>query len=157
MSNPKRHHILPKQYQSGFAEPGGCVWCFDRRRGIIACENPLNVAVEKNFYTSESPDSPNPAIMESFLAENVEGPFWPVLDSLEKKQVPSGTDIHRIAIFTAFLLTRVAAFREVLTKVLGDVMVNSQNLGSTINSIDGLLKVSNGGIFTPSMPKNNAL
>jgi hypothetical protein len=95
--------------------------------------------------------------MESFLAENVEGPFWPVLDSLEKRQTPSATDIHRIAIFAAFLLTRVAAFRDVLTKVLGDVMLASQNLDSAINSIDGLLKISSGGIFIPAMPKNNAL
>jgi hypothetical protein len=141
----------------GFAEANGLIWYFDRRRGDVACENPLNVAVEKKFYTSESPESENPAIMESFLAENVEGPFWPVLDSLEKKEVPSGTDIQHIAIFAAFLLTRVAAFRDALTKVLGDVMLASQNLSSTINSIDGLLKISKGGISILSMPKNNAL
>jgi hypothetical protein len=44
-----------------------------------------------------------------------------------------------------------------LQKFLGDVILASQNLGSTINSIDGLLKVTSGGIFVPAMPKNNAL
>jgi hypothetical protein len=121
MSNPlpKRHHILPIRYQTGFAIPDGRVWVFDRRRGDIACEHPKRVAAENYFYTSESPDSANPAIMESFLADNVESPFWPVLDLLEQRKIPTGTDIQRIAIFTAFLLTRVAAFRDVLTKVFG--------------------------------------
>ena len=36
-------------------------------------------------------------------------------------------------------------------------MLTYQNLGSVINSIDGLLKISSGGIFIPAMPKNNAL
>ena len=157
MSDPKRHHILPIRYQTGFAIPDGRVWVEDRRRGVIACEHPKRVAAENYFYTSESPDSPNPAIMESFLADNVEGPFWPVLDLLERREIPTTTERDRIAIFAAFLLTRVAAFRDVLTKVLGDVMLASQNLGSTINSIDGLLKISSGGIFIPAMPKNNAL
>lgn len=55
------------------------------------------------------------------------------------------------------MLTRIAAFRDGLTKVLGDAMLTYQNLGSVINSIDGLLKISSGGIFIPAMPKNNAL
>src|ERR1700744_647539 len=65
--------------------------------------------------------------------------------------------VDRIAIFAAFLLTRIAVFRNTLSNILGQAMVSSKNLDKTINSIDGLLKVSTGGLFFLAMPKDNAL
>lgn len=157
MSHKKRHHILPQRYQKGFADLSGRVWYYDRRRGHIACENPLNVAVETNFYTSESTDSPNPAFMEDFLAEHIESPFWPVLETLEKRQIPSSEDRQRVSVFAAFLLTRVVAFRDALTKILGDVMLTSNNLAATMETVPGLFEMSKDGLFIPKMPKNHAL
>ena len=157
MGHKKRHHILPQRYQRGVADSHGFVWYRDERRGEIASEVPLNVAVEKHFYSSEFPTSANPAAMEDFLAEHVESPFWPVLEKLEREEITDNMPVDRIAIFAAFLLTRIAVFRNTLNKILGQAMVSSNNLHKTISSIEGLLKVSSGGLFFPAMPKHNAL
>ena len=157
MSNAKRHHFLPRKYQVGFAEPNGPVWYFDRRRGVIASGNPLNVAVERHFYTSETPGSSNPTAMETFLAEHVEGPFWPVLERLERQETPTAGDRSRISIFAGFLLTRVPAFRDFCADVLNDTLISHSNLRSVILSLDGLFAKTDSGFFVPKAPKNNAL
>jgi len=157
MSKKKRHHILPQRYQKGFAGTNGFVWYFDRRRGTIACENPLNVAVETNFYTSESLDSENPTIMEDFLAEHVEAPFWPVLDRLEKIQIPTGADRHRLIVFAAFLFTRVSAFRETITKVLADASLRFKNENAATNSLDSFPQKTSADFIPAIIPKNYAL
>lgn len=157
MSRKKRHHILPQRYQKGFAGSNGFVWYYDRRRGTIACENPVNVAVETNFYTSESADSENPAIMEDILAEHVEAPFWPVLDKLEKMQIPTGEERQRLVVFAAFLFTRVSAFRDAITKVLAEVTLRFKNENATTNSLESFPNKAS-AIFIPSIiPKNYAL
>ena len=159
MSKKKRHHILPQRYQKGFAGSDGFVWYYDRRRGIIACENPLNVAVETNFYTSESAGSENPAIMEDVLAEHVEAPFWPVLDKLEKIpiQIPTGAERERIIVFAAFLFTRVSVFREAITKVLADVTLRFKSKNSTANSLNSLPEGTTTAFIPAIIPKNYAL
>ena len=157
MSKKKRHHILPRRYQKGFAGSNGFVWYYDRRRGSIACENPLNVAVETNFYTSDNPESENPTSMEDFLAEHIEGPFWPVLDKLEKKQVPTGAERERLVIFAAFLFTRVSAFRETITKVLADVTLRFKFENAATNSHDSFPPKTSPNFISAIIPKNYAL
>ena len=157
MNTKRRHHILPKRYQKGFAGSNGLVWYYDKRRGSVACENPLNVAVETNFYTSENANSENPAIMEDLLAEHIEKPFWPVLDKLEKAEVPTGEERERLIIFSAFLFTRVSAFREAITKVLADVTVKFQNENTATNSSDSFPSKKSADFIPAIIPKNYAL
>jgi hypothetical protein len=119
--------------------------------------NPLNVAVETNFYTSEGIDAKNPAIMEDFLAEHVEEPFWPVLDKLERMQIPTETERDRIIVFAAFLFTRVSAFREAITKVLADVTLRYKNGCAATNPLDSSSKKTSPDFIPAMIPKNYAL
>jgi hypothetical protein len=133
------------------------VWVFDRRRGVLACEHPKRVAAENYFYTTESPDSISAAAIESFLAENVEGPFWPVLDRLEKKEMPTSTDRSHLTIFAAFLLTRVPASRDFYANVVYKTIVSYPDLRSIVELLDGVLKTSGGGILIPNTSQNDTL
>jgi len=155
--NPKRHHILPRKYQAGFAGPDGRVWVFDRRRGSIACENPENVAVEKHFYRSDTANAPDPTSMESFLANHIEGPFWPVLERLERQEIPTSDDRLRISMFAAFLLTRTPTFRKTLTTIISNVMVSFPNLPTHLPKLNEFTQKTAGGLFVPVMPKNASL
>ena len=156
-SAPKLHHILPISYQSGFAIPDGCVWYFDRRRGTIACEHPKRVAAESHFYTYEPRDIPNATALETFFALHVEGPFWSVLDRLEKQEIPTPDDRMRVSFFSAFMLTRIPAFRSLCAKVFGDAVVSFSKLYPNLEFLDGICRTSSGGIIQPTEPKNNIL
>jgi hypothetical protein len=154
---PKRQHILPQRYQAGFAGVDGCLWYFDRRRGTIACEHPRRVAVENHFYTYEPRNTPNATGIESFFASQIEGPFWPVLDRLEKQEIPTSDDRMRMAFFSAFMLTRIPAFRDFCARVFANILLSFSKLDSNLKFLDDSLRASNGGILHPQEPKNNVL
>jgi hypothetical protein len=156
-NQPKRQHILPQRYQAGFASVDGCVWHLDRRRGIIASTHPKRVAVENHFYTYEPKNDPDATTLETFFANHVEGPFWPVLERIEKQEIPTSNDRMRVAFFAAFMLTRVPAFRELSTKVFGNAIISVSKLYPNLEFLDGLLQKSSGGILKPTEPKNNVL
>jgi hypothetical protein len=117
----------------------------------------LNIAVEKHFYTREAPDGHDTTAMETFLSLHVEGPFWPVLERIEKQEMPTSEDRVRMAFFASFLLTRVPAFRDFCANILNKTLVSYPDLRSIVQSLDGILRKSAGGIFMPTAPKNNAL
>ncbi len=154
---PKGQHILPQRYQAGFADADGCVWHLDRRRGIVASTHPKRVAVENHFYTYEPRSNPDATALESFFANHIETPFWPVLNRIEKQEIPSADDRLRVAFFAAFMLTRVPAFREISAKVFGNAIISVSKIYPNLEFLDGLLQKSDGGILKPIEPKNNVL
>jgi hypothetical protein len=154
---PKSQHILPQRYQAGFAGVDECVWYFDRRRGTIACEHPKRVAVENHFYTYEPRNAPNATNLESFFASHVEGPFWPVLDRLEKQEIPTSEERMRMSFFAAFMLTRIPAFRDFSAKVFANAILSFSKLNSNLKFLDDIMLASSGGILQPTEPKNSIL
>ena len=99
----------------------------------------------------------NATALETFFASHIEGPFWPVLDRLEKQGIPTNDDRMRISFFAAFMLTRIPAFRGLCAKVFGDAVVSFSKLYPNLEFLDGILRTSSGGIIQPIEPKNNIL
>jgi len=146
-STSKLSHILPQRYQHGFANNEGCVWVYDRRRGAIACEHPKRVAAERDFYGAE---------IEKFLAEEIEGPFWEVLDRLERLEPLRKTDRLHISLFVAFFVTRVPGFRESIVKPFSDAMLDC-DLQKDLDKLGDFIEQTGSGLFVPKVPKNQVL
>lgn len=154
---PRRHHVLPQRYQRGFADAQGFVWVFDRRRRRISCENPANIAVQKHFYTIEGSDPLHGASLEQFLANQIEGPFWPTLDRLEGGENPTSADRARISLFAAFLLVRGIAARAFFARVFGNVIASRQDIRWDSGTLDDMFPRSEAGVLMAFLPRNRAL
>lgn len=118
MASAKRHHYLPQRYQRGFsARLDGRVWVHSRTRARTTLLAPKNNAVESYFYSRDLVDGSKDPLVETFLAEKVEGATWAVLDALDGAGIvdangtPDGTAIARLAIFVAYLLVRTPEYR----------------------------------------------
>lgn len=157
MSEPKRHHLLPRHYQAGFSSDGnGELWVFERRKQRIRSAYPSNTSVENHFYSWASP-SDRPSSLESMLAKGIEGPFWPVRDRLDAQQFPDYADRFRLAYFCAFLLVRIPAFRALYEHAFTSGIAAHPRLERDIELINDLFRQSPSGLFLPVTPKNARL
>ena len=140
-------HILPQRYQLGFADSDDCVWVYDRRRGSIAFEHPKRVAAERNFYDPE---------IEKFLADEVEGPFWKILERFERMEPPSDSDREHISLFASFFATRVPGFRESIIKPFCDALLDC-DLQKNLDALGDFFEQTSSGLFVPKIPKSQVL
>jgi hypothetical protein len=63
----------------------------------------------------------------------------------------------RMSFFSAFMLTRIPAFRDFCAKVFGNTLLSFSELNSNLRFFDDILRASSGGILQPTEPKNNVL
>lgn len=158
MSRPKRHHTLPQRYQVGFSTDGTrTIWVFERRQQRVRRAQPPNTAVEREYYTWDSPRGAKATSLESFLATSIEGPFWPVLDRLDAQQMPDSSDRLRLAFFCAFLLSRVPAFRASVAHTFASAIAVYPHLARDAAHLDGLFERSPQGLLLAAAPKDQAL
>jgi hypothetical protein len=74
-----RNHYLPQRYQLGFANDAGKVWLFDRKTLQYRDGVPINIGVQRDFYTTVDGNGvPNDSV-EKVLA-SLETAVWPVID-----------------------------------------------------------------------------
>lgn len=116
-----RNHYLPQRYQLGFANESGKVWLFDRKTLQYRDGVPVNIGVQKDFYTTVNSDGvPNDSV-EKMLA-SLENAVWPVIDHLDRRADDiSVEDRVHLALFVAFMKTRIPAFEQMsnnLTNVM---------------------------------------
>lgn len=104
----KRHHYLPQRYLSGFADPDGRIWVFDRHTGKLRRDTPLNTGVESRLYAFVDPAGA-PQSLEPFFAY-LESRTWPTIDRLDREHDMSSADRAVLAFYTAFQLTRTPQF-----------------------------------------------
>lgn len=158
MSEPKWHHTIPRRYQAGFAhEVDGPLWRFERSKQRIRSANPKNTAVTKHFYRWERPGSVKPTAIETFLADSVEGPAWPVLDKLDRRETPHQLDRLRLSFFCAFLLVRVSAFRASFEFKFAETVVRHADRTRDPAAFDELFQKTASGILIPRAEKDQAL
>ena len=158
MSEPKWHHTIPRRYQAGFAHvAGGPLWRFERSKQRIRRANPENTAVRKHFYRWDKPGSVKPAAIETFLADSVENPVWPVIDKLDRRETPDQLDRMRLAFFSAFLLARVSAFRASFDFQFAATVVRHPDLARDAAALDGLFEKTPSGLLIPSASKDQSL
>ena len=116
-----RNHYIPQRYQLGFANDAGKVWLFDRKTLRYRDGAPINIGVQRDFYTTVDNDGvPNDSV-EKMLA-SLEAAVWPVLDRLHRRvdEINAEDRIH-LALFVAFMSTRTPAFDQI-----------SNNMGNTM-------------------------
>jgi len=116
-----RNHYIPQRYQLGFANDVGKVWLFDRKTLHYRDGAPINIGVERDFYTTvDKAGVPNDSV-EKMLA-SLEAVVWPVLDRLDRHvdEINAEDRIH-LALFVAFMRTRTPAFDQM-----------SNNMGNTM-------------------------
>lgn len=130
MSEPKRQHFLPVFYLEGFSR-GGRLWVFDRERRVLRPQTPTNTAVRRYYYSIQGPDGRRDNRVEEVLAL-VEGGAKPILDKLARRETITREQKGTLALFVAFMDTRVPdfeaefnAFQERTTRAFVNQMVAS--------------------------------
>jgi hypothetical protein len=116
-----RNHYIPQRYQQGFANDAGKVWLFDRKTFQYRDGAPVNIGVQRDFYTTINGDGVENDSVEKLLA-TLEGAVWPVIDRLDRRVEEIALDdrVH-LALFVAFMRTRTPAFDQMsnnLTNVM---------------------------------------
>lgn len=116
-----RNHYIPQRYQLGFANDGGKVWLFDRKTLRYRDGAPLNIGVQRDFYTTVDNAGVSNDSVEKMLA-SLEGAVWPVLDRLDRRvdEINAEDRVH-LALFVAFMRTRTPAFDQ-MSNNLGNSM-----------------------------------
>jgi hypothetical protein len=126
-----RNHYIPQHYQLGFANEAGKVWIFDRKRIQYRDGAPINIGVQRDFYTTIDGNGARNDSVEKTLA-SLEGYVWPVIDCLDRHTDGiSEEDRAHLALFVAFMRTRTPAFDQ-MSNNLTNVMV--QQLAKTFNT-----------------------
>jgi hypothetical protein len=155
MSEPKWHHTIPRRYQTGFAHVAdGPLWRFERSKQRIRRANPENTAVRKHFYRWDRPGSVKPTAIETFLADSVENPAWPVIAKLDRREAPNELDRMRLSFFCAFLLVRVSAFRANFAFQFAATVLRHPDLASDAAA---LFQETPSGILIPRADKDQSL
>lgn len=125
-----RNHYIPQRYQLGFANDDGKVWLFDRKTLQFRAGVPINIGVQRDFYTTVDGDGvPNDSV-EKMLA-SLEGAVWPVIDHLDHRadDISSENRVH-LALFAAFMRTRTPAFDQMsnnMTNVIFQWLAKARN------------------------------
>ena len=105
-----RNHYIPQRYQLGFANNSGKVWLFDRKTHYYREGAPINIGVQRDFYTTVDNAGVSNDSVEKMLA-SLEGAVWPVLDRLNGRAAEIDTeDRAHLALFVALMRTRTPAF-----------------------------------------------
>jgi len=104
-----RNHYLPQRYQLGFAEQE-IVWVYDREENSCRSGHPKNVGVQNDFYTVVDQNGQQTDMVEKMFTL-LEGKVWAVIDRLDGRKAEwESDDRSNVALFVAFLKTRIPAF-----------------------------------------------
>jgi hypothetical protein len=110
MGEPKRHHYLPESYLNRFARDG-MLWVYDRERNEFRTQPPNGTAVEGYRYSLIDEAGNKDHSLEKQLNQ-MEDAALPGILRLERGESLTAKDRTDVAIFTAFLHTRVPDFEK---------------------------------------------
>jgi len=108
MSKSKRHHYLPQFYLEGFCRDG-LLWVYDKDKKEIRQQTPINIAVQKYYYSFENDDGERDAEVEGLLSI-IETYTKPIIDKINKRDDIDETEKETLSIFIGFLYSRVPRF-----------------------------------------------
>lgn len=110
MSDPKRHHYVPKFYLKHFCRDG-LLWVYDRDDGTYKHLPPKSVAAEKNLYAFTDKDGERDVSVEKDLS-HIEGAAASVIRKLESRQRVSFKEKCDLALFVGLMRYRVPDFEK---------------------------------------------
>lgn len=101
MSNPKRHHYVPKMLQKHFTNPSGYLFTYDARNGTLGVrpERSEQLFVQRHMYSSIGQDGSRDPELEIRFSE-LEGAAYPVIakiiSAVRQDQLPSLSNKERV-------------------------------------------------------------
>src|ERR1700744_5121428 len=111
MKGPTRQHYLPQMYLRGFADENELVWVFDRQRNSYKHQGIADTAVKRDFYTVRDKEGNKSYVVETTLANMVEGPTKRIIEKLDRRNLKwEGEERQTLALFIALLGTRNITF-----------------------------------------------
>lgn len=110
MSDPKRHHYVPKFYLDRFCRDDK-LWVHDRNDGTYKHLPPKSVGAEKNFYAFTDNDGKWDVSAEKELSR-IEGAAASVIRKLEAGQPISFKEKCDLALFVSLMRYRVPDFEK---------------------------------------------
>lgn len=141
MSTPKRHHVVPKAYLSGFLEDGESqLAVFSKKQDAWRSQAPREILVHNKYYTQEwAPKGADKNLLEKTLGNTIEPNG---IASLEKLfHAPTALDeddIAAIAIYLELQRLRVPrqakAAREKLKREVENKMSTTSESSATLQS-----------------------
>src|SRR5713101_6495768 len=117
MSSLKRQHYLPEFYLHGFSR-NGKLWVYDRQNRELREQTPVNTGVQGHYYSFTSASGVRQAVIEEMLSR-VESDAKPCLEKLRAGHPLSLEERQKVALFVAFLRTRVPEFHELVQEMYG--------------------------------------
>ncbi len=121
MSDPKRHHYVPKFYLGYFTEAGfngtEVLWIYDKESSEPRAQTPVNTCVESGFYSFEAATGKNVEI-EKGLSQ-IESETKRVLDRLQDpKALLTTEDISTLSAFLALMYVRVPRSKQSVSEII---------------------------------------
>lgn len=123
MSNPRKHHYVPKFYLSGFAAEPGCSRLFvldkEARRSYPSRIN--DAACERDFYIVEVEDEGDPFVVEKFFS-TIEASGAEALRSIaEHRDMPEDQLYEKLIAFLAVMTIRGPGVIDMIEKPLTQI------------------------------------
>lgn len=109
----KKQHYIPQFYLKKFSQDGERVYVYDKKtgsKGEIRYQTTLQVAHENNFYNYQT-KSGKKENLEDFFSQ-IEGDAATAIEEAYDKRRLSDNDRGKLALFIAFIYSRVPAFKE---------------------------------------------
>jgi hypothetical protein len=104
MTDPKRHHFVPKFYLSNFCRDG-LLWVYDKRNRICRKQQPVDTCVIKHFYTVQIDNNEKYVGLEKFYSI-IEFYAKLAIDKLKSRKELNEDDMGSLCFFIAFMFTR---------------------------------------------------
>jgi hypothetical protein len=124
MSQPRKHHYVPKFYLAGFTDnqiADGDLHIVDTSRLKTWVAKPKEAAHQRDFHEVEIGPETDPMAVEKILGQ-CEGKWSTVLRNvLEKLSLPNDDTFGDLMMFVAFMAVRVPRIRETISNFLDEV------------------------------------
>ena len=111
MSQPKRHHYVPRFYLKNFVNDKGYLWVYDRQEDTYSEQRPEHTAVQKDYYTIKDKHGNKDTEIEK-LFSMIESKASAVI-----KKIVSGVSINQedkdnLALFISCQMARVPEYEK---------------------------------------------
>lgn len=114
---PRKHHYVPRFYQSGFADCDELLWVYDRKMMKYRRLHPKVVCCAQDFYAIKPEGAPLDSRVESEYLSKVDSTGATVIRALSNGKQPDGSEIRALAIFAAHQFTRTPSYRKAISRV----------------------------------------
>ena len=132
MSNPKRHHYIPKMLLKHFADERGYLYSFDKesRDKSVKRRNPKTLFTERHLYSFHNSDGEKDYSTEREYLQQLEGKASPIVDKIvctaRQDELPNLTP-NESDVWVEFLFTQWKRLPDLRDRSAFDQLQSEQN------------------------------